>query len=60
MEHLVRDQGLCERLGAAAQIRVKQVYSWTQKAEKLNQFYHQILHVKVSPITKEQKIRCEF
>ena len=43
MERLAGDPGLCARLGAAAAGRVRSDYTWEAKAERVVEFYRQVM-----------------
>ncbi len=60
MNRLVEDRQFCYHLGQTAQMRVKQAYSWTVKAQKLNQYYYNILSSETITATEDQEASCEF
>ncbi|MGB3534301.1 MAG: glycosyltransferase family 4 protein [Microcoleaceae cyanobacterium] len=60
MQNLVEDRQLYNSLGESGQLRVKQVYNWTVKAEELNQFYQIISQPETVLSAQETEISCEF
>jgi len=46
MTRLARDWDLCDRLGQAGQLRVREVYDWNVKGQVLVQLYEEVLSQK--------------